>query len=62
MNQKEVSFLSCLSQLGMVVHAHNPSYLEGGGRRSVSLKTAQAKLSRPNLKNKIHGRAPALQA
>jgi hypothetical protein len=40
---------------GCVAHACNPSYLGGGGRRILSLRTAQTKLVRPYLKNKRSG-------
>jgi hypothetical protein len=36
----------------VVVHACNPSYLERGGRRTVGLRPAQAKLARHFLKTK----------
>jgi hypothetical protein len=36
----------------LVVHACNPSYLEGGGRRIMSSRSAGAKLARLYLKTK----------
>jgi hypothetical protein len=38
---------------GVVVHACHPSYTRGGDKRMVSSRTAQAKLARPCLKDKI---------
>jgi hypothetical protein len=37
----------------MVAHACNPNYLGSGGRRIVNLGTAQAKLVRVYVKNKV---------
>jgi hypothetical protein len=37
----------------VVVHAYNPSYSGGKGRKSMNSRLIQAKLVRPYLKNKI---------
>jgi hypothetical protein len=39
--------------VGVVVHDCNPFYLEGRGRRTVSMKPVQAKLVSNYLKSKI---------
>jgi hypothetical protein len=36
----------------MVARTYNPSYSKNGSRRIASLRTAQAKLTRPCIKNK----------
>jgi hypothetical protein len=41
------------SEQGIVAHTCNSSYLRGGGRRIVSLRSVQEKLGRTYLKNKI---------
>jgi hypothetical protein len=47
--------------MGAVVHASNPSYLEGRGRRITSLRSAWAKLGRLCLKNKIQRKAQVVE-
>jgi hypothetical protein len=46
-------------KLGMVVHACNPSHLEGGGRRIENLRLAWTKLARPYIRNNINKRLRA---
>jgi hypothetical protein len=40
-------------KMDVVVHACNPSYLGGRGRKISNLRPACAKVTRPYLKNKI---------